>query len=292
MLRSLISLLILANVNTAEIHNTEYAIPFDPLSLLQIDQVPTKEKNSSRPDIKAKAAILIDANSGIVLYEKNSHKSLPMASLTKIMTAILILESHELDEVVTIEESYLSTPGVKIWLQKGERIKIRDLLIGLLVRSGGDAALALADYHSGSVEAFVKSMNEKAAILNLQHTQFKNPIGLDQDAHYASAYDLAMLSKYAMRKPDFRWIVHLPEAEVFSVDGNISHSFKSTNKLLGSYLNILGVKTGTTDAAGESVINLARNQKGNEVIAIVLNSPNRFQENKSLIDWGFRSYTW
>ena len=135
-------------------------------------------------------------------------------------------------------------------------------------------------------------MNEKTHILNLKNTHFVDPIGFDHDEHYSSAYDLAMLTKYALRFSEFRNIVKIKEAKITSTNGVIEHSFKTTNNLLYSYLDIQGVKTGTTDAAGESLINLAKNDYGNEIISVLLDSPNRFQENKSLIDWTFRAYSW
>lgn len=291
MFKSFLSLLLLASVSAAPLALTQ-SPAFDPLALVSVQRIPQKQAQAIEPSLKARAALAMDAGTGLVLYEKNSQIPMPMASLTKIMTAVLILESHSLSEVVTVDESYASVPGVKIGLQKNETITVGNLLIGLLVRSGGDAALALAKYHRGSVQAFTESMNQKATILNLRQTYFKNPIGLDEAGHYSTAYDLALLTKYSMQDARFRAIVRLPEAEISSINGAINHSFKNTNALLGSYLRILGVKTGTTDGAGESIINWARGPKGQEVIAVLLDSPNRFQENKSLIEWSFRNYYW
>jgi D-alanyl-D-alanine carboxypeptidase len=182
-----------------------------------------------------------------------------MASLTKIMTALLILENHGLNEIVTVDSDFSGELGVRIWLRQYEKMTVGDLLKGLLIPSAGDAAVALADYHSGSVEAFVEAMNARARELNLADTHFMNPVGLDEEDHYSSAFDLAILSKYALRIPAFRNIVRMDRATVSSVDGKFHHSFDSTNYLLNSYLDIQGVKTGTTDGAGASLINLARN---------------------------------
>jgi serine-type D-Ala-D-Ala carboxypeptidase (penicillin-binding protein 5/6) len=298
MLRSLISLLLLANLNAGTLlpGMTDTQSSFTDTDLLEVNHVPVKDHNAIQPEIEAKSALVMDVGSGAVLFEKDSHKQMSMASLTKIMTALLILESHDLDEVVTVDENYAAMGedkiGVKIWLKKGEKMTVGNLLIALLVRSAGDAALTLAKYHSGSVEEFVNDMNEKAQILNLKNTHFTNPIGMDNDDHYSSAFDLAILTKCALRFPAFRNIIKMKEAEITSMDGLTKHSFETTNYLLYSYLDIEGVKTGTTDTAGESVINLARSPDGHEIIAIVLNSPDRFQENKSIIDWVFRSYTW
>lgn len=298
MLRSLISLLLLANLSTGSLMPAENHIQksFDPTDLLFVNRIPVKKHNAIQPDIEAKAALVMDVDSGIVLFEKNLRSEMPMASLTKIMTAILVLESLNLNDVVTIDENYSAMKeditGVKIWLRQNEKITVENLLVGLLVRSGGDAALALAKHHSGSVEEFVNAMNKKAEMLNLKNTHFQNPVGMDADNHYSSVFDLAILTKYALRFPVFRNIIRMKEASITSLNGLINHSFKSTNYLLDSYLDILGGKTGTTDEAGASVINLARSPNGHEIIAIILNSSNRFQENKSIIDWTFRNYDW
>ncbi|MCK5617193.1 D-alanyl-D-alanine carboxypeptidase, partial [Candidatus Pacearchaeota archaeon] len=138
-----------------------------------------------------------------------------------------------------------------------------------------------------------EEMNERAKSLNLKNTKFTNPIGLDNiENHYSSAFDLAILTKYALKNRTFSRIVQIPRATITSTDGEIKHQFEGTNYLLESYLDIRGVKTGTTDAAGQSLINLAHHWNGKRVIAVLLNSPERFQENKRLIDWGFRNHSW
>ena len=276
----------------AALYGATTSTAFDEANLLEVSPIPVLKNEALEPEIQAKAALLMDHDTGLILYEKNSHEPLPMASLTKIMTAVLILEHHALDEVVTVEADLSGELGVRIWLRQYEQMTVGDLLKALLIPSAGDAAVALAHYHSGSVDAFVEAMNARAKTLNLVDTHFVNPIGLDAEGHQASAYDLALLSKYALHFPTFRAIVQMDEATVHSVDGTFSHSFDSTNYLLNSYLDILGVKTGTTDNAGQSLINLARNEQGHEVLAVLLNSPQRFQENKSMIDWAFRSYEW
>ena len=294
MFRSLISLLFVANLTTGDIIDNQDLVSqnFNEIELLEVHPVPKKSKQAIMPVIKAKSALLIDVDTGLVLYEKNSKAILPMASLTKIMTAIVILESHSLYEVVTVEDAHRDDEvGVRIWLYDGEKITINNLLIGLLVPSGGDSALALAEYHSGSVDKFVKEMNSKAKELGLKNTQFKNPIGLDDEGHYSSVEDLATLTKYALGFPTFRKIVNTQRASIQSVNGKIDHSFYNTNYLLNGYLDIRGVKTGTTDEAGESLINIGR-KNGHEVLTVLLNSPNRFQESKIMIDWAFSNFKW
>jgi D-alanyl-D-alanine carboxypeptidase len=308
MFRSLITLLLFAGINSAVIPQVMAPVAFDfppvlaathnfdSTKLLTVSSIPRDQKVAVKPVVEAEAALLMDLDSGLVLYEKNPYKRLPIASLTKIMTAILILESHDLNEVVTVEDNFNllgeEDLGVRIWLQQYEKITVGDLLIALLVRSAGDSALALAKHHSGSTEAFVDEMNRKVAILNLGDTSFENPIGLDHVDHFSTVFDLAILTKYALRDTDFRRIVRMDEATITSTNGKIKHEFDSTNYLLNSYLNIYGVKTGTTQAAGQSLINLARNKNGKEVIVILLNSPERFQESKRIIDWSFRNFLW
>jgi D-alanyl-D-alanine carboxypeptidase len=294
MFRSLLTLLLLASLNTAPLSATPTADSFDAFDLLAVESIPQKTNGAVGPVIEAKAALLMDLDSGVILYEKKLHQRIPMASLTKIMTALLILESHSLNEIVTIKDDFneMEELGVRIWLHQYEKITVENLLIGLLVRSAGDATLTLAKYHSGSVEAFVDEMNKRAKELNLRNTHFTNPIGIDDPGHYSTVFDLAVLTKQALRKQDFRRIVRMPRAAITSVDGKIKHEFESTNYLLNSYLDIRGVKTGTTDEAGESLINLARHWNGKEVIVVLLDSPERFQESKRLIDWSFRNFSW
>ena len=295
MLRSLLGMLMLASaqpVDQPSDYKTLNTQTFDASVLLEAHPIPQLKPDYLAPDIEAKAALLMDYDTGIILYEKNAYEALPMASLTKIMTAILILENHSLDEVVTVQSDFNGLEGVRIWLRQYEKLTIDSLLKALLIRSAGDAAIALAEYHSGSVEAFVDEMNVRAKELQLNKTFFENPIGRDAEGHLSSAYDPAMLSRYAMSIPEFRKIVAMEGARIESVDGRFTHEFQSTNYLLGGYLNVLGVKTGTTYAAGQSLINLAKNDEGREVIAVLLNSPRRFQENKSMLDWAFRSYLW
>ena len=299
MFRTIISLFLLATLNPMAVSQTapiSKTAEFNESSLLDVQPIPIKNNDAIEPVIDAKAALLMDYDTSTVMYSKNEYQPLPMASLTKIMTASIILDSHKLDEVVTIDENYAAMSddvlGVRMWLVKGEKITVGNLLMGLLIPSAGDAAMALAKYHSGSVGAFVKEMNKKAEILNLKNTHFVNPIGMDAAGHYASAYDLAILTKYALRNKDFRRIVRTTSASVTSVDGKTVHQLNGTNFLLNSYLDIEGVKTGTTDGAGECLINLAKNENGREIIVVLLNSPDRFQENKSIIDWAFRNFSW
>jgi serine-type D-Ala-D-Ala carboxypeptidase (penicillin-binding protein 5/6) len=293
MFRSLIALLLITSLGASVAVPSVESKVFDPVSLLRVEPIPSKNPEALAPQIEAKSALLMDVGTGIALFQKDAYTRMPMASLTKIMTATIILESHRLDEVVTVKDDFNRVDvGARVWLQQNEKLTVGDLLMALLIPSAGDAAITLAEYHSGTVEKFVAEMNAKAQQLHMLDTQFKNPIGLDEDGHYSTAYDLATLTRHALKNPDFRRIVKMAEGTITSTNGKVVHSFKSTDELLKSYLDIQGVKTGTTDEAGQSVINLARSPKGREVLAVLLDSPDRFQESKSLIDWSFRNYSW
>lgn len=280
---------------------------------------PIKKPEAIAPVIEAKSAIAVDLESGLILYEKNIHQPLPIASLTKLMTALIILEENNLDDVVTVSRTSAKTEGSKIWLAPGEKITVESLLYAILIHSANDAAVALAEYNSQDVTAFVKKMNKKSQEYKLLSTTFFNPTGLDEDEeetpplentknnansqnkaedtlplndNTSTAYDLALLSKYAIGKSFMRRAVIKGEYEVTSTDGKLKHPLKSTNELLKSYLKVLGLKTGTTDQAGQCLIAIVENEQGKDILTIVLHSPNRYDETKLLSDWVFRSYQW
>jgi D-alanyl-D-alanine carboxypeptidase (penicillin-binding protein 5/6) len=162
------------------------------------------------PQVQARAAVLMDAETGQVLFAKNAHQPLPPASLTKIMTAIVVLERCELDAVVKASQRAVNAKASSMHLRVGETVKVRDLLYALMLRSANDAAIALAEHTAGSVEAFAALMNEKAKSLGAKHTRFVNPHGLHDPRHLSTAYDLALITRYAMQNETFRAIVNAP----------------------------------------------------------------------------------
>lgn len=252
--------------------------------LLSVAFIPTQTAAFPQMNIEADAAIAMDPNSAFVLYEKNPHLKLPIASLTKIMTAILILEEHDLDEIVSVEFNPLDIEGKKMGLYQNENISVYNLLAGLLITSGNDAAVALAKHNAGTVASFAEKMSVRAKELGLKNTHFTNPVGFDDPKNYSTAHDLSVLTSFALKKPTFRSLIRRSEITLESEEG-LSHTVDTTNMLLNkSYLNISGVKTGTTDGAGECFISLSKTRLGNEILTVVLNSPNRFQETKGLID--------
>lgn len=254
-------------------------------ALLDVQYVPTRTPSYPRMEVRSKSAYVIDPDSAFVFYQKNASMRLPIASLTKIMTATIILEEHSLDEIVRINFNPKRIEGKKMGLYANERISVYNLLLGLLITSGNDAAEALAYHNSKSIAKFAEKMNLKALALGLKDTHFSNVAGFDEKGNYSSAHDLATLTMYALKKPVFRKIVSIRSITVYSRSG-LKHEIDTTNKLLDrTFLDIKGVKTGTTDEAGECFIGLINTPAGNEVLAVILDSPDRFLEAKGLLQF-------
>ena len=234
------------------------------------------------PNIRAGAAILIEAHTGTVLFAHNEHERRPMASTTKIMTALVTLENARLDERVTVSPQAVRVPGSDAGLRAGQTLTVLELLHGLLLPSGNDAANVLAEHVAGSQEAFVRLMNERAAELGAARTRFANAHGLDAPDHYSTAYDLAILARAAMLFPTFSQIVRTP---VFQPQ-SISRTWRNTNQLLWAFEGIEGVKTGTTSGAGYCLV-AAASRSGMRLIAVVLASPDRYGDAVRLLEYGF-----
>lgn len=263
------------------------------VSEMQTSSAPTKNSESLGIELTASSALVIDRKTGAFLFEKDPYKKVPIASLTKIMTNLVVLEyKSNLDDVVIIENDLRNIEGADIDLEKGEQIRLRDLVYGSLIASGNDAAIALAEYLSGNIEKFVEEMNKKAKDLNLDNTHFSNPSGLDSNNNYSTAVDLVRLFNYSLNNPVFAEAVQMKEYTAYSLNLNKTHLFRNTNQLLKSFLNIKGGKTGYTDEAGYCLIVLAENDQGNQIISIVLGSKDSFQETKALVDWAFKNYKW
>jgi D-alanyl-D-alanine carboxypeptidase (penicillin-binding protein 5/6) len=243
-------------------------------------------------DANAKAAVLIEANSGRVLFEKNSNLSLPMASTTKIMTAYSVLKRVEnLDTKVEISSKSVGVEGTSMYLKKGDIYTIKDLLKGMLLASGNDASVALALHFSGSVEEFALIMNADAKEMGLKNTSFANPHGLDQKNHYTSAHDLAIITTHAMKYDFFKEIVKQKSDMVAPVNSPDSRmqTVVNKNKLLGNFAPATGVKIGFTDDAGRCLVS-SGTQNGLDLVCVVLNCPDMFRESKKLLEYGFENY--
>lgn len=243
--------------------------------------------------LSAKAALVLDQESGKILYEKNAHEKLLPASTTKIMTALVSLENCRLSEIVSVPPECLEglSGRAQMGLFPGEKIAVEALLYGLLLNSASDAACVLAS-HGRSRSEFVELMNQKAQGLGLSETQFSNPVGLDEENHFSSAWDLLVLAREAMKNPEFRKIVGNSEIKVHDAltPPTRWHALKNTNILLGTMSGITGVKTGRTEDAGECLIASWFHEEG-EIFAVLLGSEDRFSEMRSLFDWVKRVYS-
>jgi D-alanyl-D-alanine carboxypeptidase (penicillin-binding protein 5/6) len=240
------------------------------------------------PRVLARAVILADESTGQVLFERNASSARAMASTTKVMTALLALERLDERKVVVIGSGPPEVGEESLRLRKGERLTVRQLLLGLLVKSANDAGAALAEAVDGSQAAFVRRMNRKAAALRLSATHYVTPYGLDRPGHQTSARDLARLWEVAMRRADFRSLVATKAARI--PGGPLSlRRFVTTNQLLGSYRWTVGGKTGFTNRAGRCLVASA-SRGGRRLVAVALGSPNAFPDVQALFDYGFSKF--
>lgn len=243
------------------------------------------------PTLTARGVVVMDIESGIYLYQKDSQLPLYPASTTKIMTALIALDSYDLNHVITIAEEE-RTVGNTMNLIRGEELLVKDLLAGLLISSGNDAALALAlAYPQTGYSGYVAAMNAKAQQLGLRHTSYRNVSGLESPAHVTSAEDLAKLARIAYKNPVIRQLVGTKEMSITDQSGLFKHRLKNTNQLLGNVEGVVGMKTGWTDNAGECLVSVV-DRNGREIVVVVLGSQDRFGESTALIEWTYNHYTW
>ncbi|WP_020374853.1 D-alanyl-D-alanine carboxypeptidase family protein [Sulfobacillus thermosulfidooxidans] len=242
------------------------------------------------PHITARGAILMDARTGAIMYEKDAFRQLDPASVTKMMTAILVIEHGHLSKTVTISKNAAYTVGSALHIAPGQKYTVYDLLYGLLMRSGNDASVALAEADAGSVSKFVAQMNMKAQELGAFNTQFENPNGLTKPGHFSTAYDLALIARYAMTLPVFRKIVGTREGHIMELRHKTKRTLHNTNQLLYTFPDATGIKTGTTDAAGKCLVASAT-RNGQDLIAVVLHSQDRYADAKNLLVWGFEHWS-
>lgn len=238
---------------------------------------------SAAPENSAGAAILIDAQSGRVLYGENCDAQMLIASTTKIMTALVVLDNCDIDESFEIPAECTGIEGSSMYLKAGESYSVRDLLYGMMLVSGNDAASALALHCAGSDAAFAQLMNDKAQALGLGNTSFENPHGLDGERQYSTARDLAMITRAAMENDVFREIV---STKVYTVG---EQSLLNHNKLLWNYEGCIGVKTGYTMAAGRTLVSCAE-RNGMRFICVTLSDPDDWRDHTALYDWAFSEF--
>jgi D-alanyl-D-alanine carboxypeptidase len=251
--------------------------------------IPLLSESSPQLILTASSIFANDIDSGLTLFEKNADTPILPASTTKIITALVAMDYYFLDDVLTV--GTISIPGQKMHLVEGEKITARDLLYGLLIFSANDAAEVLAGSYPGGRDEFISSMNRKAKKINLSNTSFTNPTGLDGGDHYSTAKDLARAASYGIQKPFFAEVVATQKKVVTSIDRKIVHNLTNINELVGEVDGVLGVKTGWTENAHESLITYI-NRDDRRVMIALLGSGDRFKETKQLIDWIFENYKW
>jgi serine-type D-Ala-D-Ala carboxypeptidase (penicillin-binding protein 5/6) len=269
---------------------------FGPPTLIESDDASTPVSSSTlkqmrlerQPQVSAKAAVIMDATTGQLIYDKNSHAHRAPASTTKMTTALVTLESSKLTDVVTAGPNVKKVEPTIIGLDPGDKLTVEQLLYGLLLPSGNDAAVALAEHVGGSESGFATMMNAKVAQLGLKDTHYVTPHGLDTAGHYSSAYDLALTARAAFKNPVFEKIVSTKE---YRVDGPVKWYFKNNNRLLDSYSGADGVKTGYTDDAGRCLAASAT-RAGHRVIVVVLDSLDTVADSAALLDYAFSKYSW
>mgnify|MGYP001851754549 FL=1 len=233
--------------------------------------------------MSAQSAVVLDADTGEVRYEHNADAVLPMASTTKIMTAIVAIEQGDIDRMYTVKPEYTQTEGSSMYLKPGETVSIRDTLYGLMLMSGNDAALAIAG-ECGGQEAFVQAMNDKAEALGLTNTHFENPNGLDGETHHTTARELAELTAYALQNADFREIVSTQNITC------AGRTMVNHNKMLSLYKGAIGVKTGYTKKCGRCLVSTAE-RNGRTLIAVTLNDPDDWNDHCTMLDEAFAQYS-
>ena len=223
--------------------------------------------NVEKLKLDSRIALIYDRASGRILYEKNGNKQTPMASTTKIMTAIVVLENANLNEVVKIDSKAAGTGGSRLGLKKNDKITVNDLLYGLMLRSGNDAAVALANYVGGSIEGFADMMNRKAEEMGLKNSHFIVPHGLDNEGHYTTAFELAKMADYALKIDKFKEIVSTKSTTIYI--NNYPKAINNTNQLLGSVSGLYGVKTGFTNGAGRCLVSACK-RDDLDIITVVI----------------------
>ena len=255
------------------------------------------QSNQDQISLNAKAALLLDAKSNRILYEKNGFSELPMASTTKIMTCIVALENSALDDVVTFSAKAASMPDVQLKANKGDKFYMRDLLYSLMLESHNDTAVAIAEHIGGSVEGFATMMNAKAKQLGLEHTHFVTPNGLDAEGHYTTAYELALIASYAIRNEEFVSIINTPSWTFKTVDQKKDYAVSNKDKFLYLMEGAFGVKTGFTNNAGYCFTG-ALKKDNRTYISVVLGSgwpPHKtykWNDTVQLMNYGIKYFTY
>ncbi len=254
-----------------------------------INSVVNANYNEIINNYNTSSEIVMETKSKRVLYEKNSKDKRYMASTTKILTAICIIENCNLDDKVIVSKDTINIEGSSIYLEEGEELSVKELLYGLMLRSGNDCAQTLAKYCSESIEKFAILMNKTAKRIGAKDSNFVNPHGLHDDNHYTTAYDLALITSYAMQNNDFREIVGTKSITISNSKKDYKRYLKNKNKMLSEYEGATGVKTGYTKKAGRCLVSSAV-KNGMEIVSVVLNCGPMFERSKEILDGAFNEY--
>lgn len=250
----------------------------------------TIETRAANVSVSGRSAVLLEASTGRVLYEKNAFEKMPMASTTKIMTALVALEYGDCGDTVVVGPNASGVEGSSIWLSVGETMTLQDMLFGLMLASGNDAAVAIAEHVGGSVEGFVALMNAKAQEIGAYNTRFTNPNGLPAQGHYTTAYDLALIAAYAMQNDGFCEIVGTQYKTLPWEGHEWDRVVKNKNKILWNYEGGNGVKTGYTKEAGRCLV-AAAERDGMQLVSVALAAGDMFGDCMKMMDYGFENYT-
>lgn len=283
----LIILLLMPSISYADIEDDGEIVD---INKIKKETVETASQVANEPILNARIGLIFDRNSKTILYEKNGLKQVQMASTTKIMTAIVVLENAKLTDVVTIDKKAAYTGGSRLGLKTGDKITVHDLLYGLMLKSGNDAAVALAIHIGGSIQGFSELMNKKAKELGLVNSHFITPHGLDEEEHYTTAYELACMADYALNIPKFKEIVCTKNYTV-TINGN-PMIIGNTNELLGNLDGVYGVKTGFTNGAGRCLVTACKRGEL-DIITVVLGADTkkiRTGDSIKLINYAYKNY--
>ncbi|HYK74902.1 MAG TPA: D-alanyl-D-alanine carboxypeptidase family protein [Pseudoneobacillus sp.] len=248
------------------------------------------QKSQASVSVSASSAVLMDQESGRVLFEKGAHEKKRIASITKIMTAILAIESGKLNDMVKVSVNATKAEGSSVYLKPNEKIKLEDLVYGLMLRSGNDTAVAIAEYVGGSLDGFVYLMNQKAQEIGMANTHFANPHGLDNfENHYSTAYDMALLTRYAMQNETYQLISGTKIHKAPNPDEKWDRVWRNKNRMLTKYKYSTGGKTGYTKRAKRTLVSTAAKGDMN-LIAVTLNAPDDWNDHISMFEYGFDQY--
>lgn len=259
------------------------------LAFMAIFAYNTNNAKAESVNVSAASAIVLEASTGRILYEKNAHEKMPMASTTKVMTALVALDYGNLNDVVTVSKNASGVEGSSIWLSAGEKMTLSDMLYGLMLASGNDAAVAIAEHVGGSLDGFVELMNKKAQEIGAYNTHFVNPNGLPAEGHYTTAFDLALICARAMQNENFCEIVKTQYKTLPWEGHEWDRVVKNKNKILWNYEGGNGIKTGYTKEAGKC-LTAAAQRDSMQLVSVVLSAPDMFNDCMALMDYGFKNY--